>query len=74
MKIPKKYFSLVFGATVTFLVGIFVSFVVAYSQFGFGPDFLQKYAEIFVTAFVVAFPVGALLGPVAEKIAKAVVE
>lgn len=73
MKVPGKYFGVVFGALMAFFMGIPISFFVAYSQFGLSPELPAKYAEIFVTAFAVAFPVSVVLGPIVERLVRAFV-
>jgi len=69
MKISKKYYSLVLGVNLSFIMSVIMSFVITIVNLGFVDTFLYKWGEAFLAGFVVSLPVALAVVPIARKIA-----
>ncbi len=69
MKISKKYYSLVLGATLSFIMTVIMSFVITIVNLGFIDTFMNKWGEAFLAGFAVSLPISLAVVPIARKIA-----
>ncbi len=69
MKISKKYYSLVLGATISFIMTVIMSFVITIVNLGFVDTFLNKWGIAFLAGFAVSLPISLTVVPIAMKIA-----
>ncbi len=69
MKISKKYYSLVLGATLSLIMTVIMSFVITIVNLGFIDTFMNKWGEAFLAGFAVSLPISLAVVPIARKIA-----
>ncbi len=68
MKLPRKYAPLIFGAVMSGLMSLVMSFAMTAINVGFVPDFLRLWFEGFGIGFVVATPVSFGAVHIAERV------
>jgi hypothetical protein len=68
-KLPRKYYSLLFGVIMGFIMSVLTSLAVTIVNIGIVPDFLQKWFDIFLTTFAIGFPITIAVTPFVRNIA-----
>ena len=69
MKISKKYYSLVLGDILSFIMSIIMSFFITMMNLGFEDSFFYKWGEAFLVGFAISLPTSLVVVPIARKIA-----
>jgi len=69
MKISKKYYSLVLGTILSFIMSVIMSFAITIVNLGFVDTFLYDWGEAFLAGFVISLPTALVVVPIARKIA-----
>ena len=67
-KLPRKYYSLVFGTIMGLIMSILTSFAVTVVNIGITDDFFQKWLDVFLTTFAIGFPITIAVTPFVRKI------
>jgi uncharacterized protein YacL len=62
-KLPRKYYSLVFGVIMGLIMSLLTSLAVAIVNIGIASNFLQKWSEVFLTTFAIGFPITIAVTP-----------
>jgi hypothetical protein len=62
-KLPRKYYSLVFGTIMGLIMSILTSFAVTVVNIGITDDFFQKWLDVFLTTSVIGFPITIAVTP-----------
>lgn len=65
---PQKKFHLVFSLLMGAMMISLMTFVITAVNIGFTPDFLSRWGNAFLVAYVVGVPVIFFLAPVARKL------
>jgi hypothetical protein len=68
-KLPRKYYSLLFGVIMGFIMSVLTSLAVTIVNIGIMPNFLQKWFDIFLTTFAIGFPITIAVTPFVKNIA-----
>jgi hypothetical protein len=68
-KLPRKYYSLLFGVIIGFIMSVLTSLAVTIVNIGIVHDFLQKWFDIFLTTFAIGFPITIAITPFVRNIA-----
>jgi hypothetical protein len=68
-KLPRKYYSLLFGVIMGFIMSVLTSLAVTIVNIGIIPNFLQKWFDIFLTTFAIGFPLTMAVTPFVKNIA-----
>jgi hypothetical protein len=68
-KLPRKYYSLLFGVIMGFIMSVLTSLAVTIVNIGIMPNFLQKWFDIFLTTFAIGFPITIAVTPFVRNIA-----
>ena len=66
-KLPHKYYSLVFGVIMGFIMSVLTSFAVTVVNIGIMPDFFQRWFDIFLTTFAIGFPITIAVTPLCKE-------
>jgi hypothetical protein len=56
-KLARKYYLLLFGVIMGFIMSLLTSLAVTIVNIGIIPNFLQKWFDIFLTTFAIGFPI-----------------
>ena len=72
-KLPKKYYSLVFGVIMGLIMSILTSLAVTIVNIGIIPNFLQKWLDIFLTTFAIGFPITIAVTPFVKNISDRII-
>jgi Protein of unknown function (DUF2798) len=67
-KLPRKYYSLLFGVIMGFIMSVLTSLAVTIVNIGIVPDFLQKWFDIFLTTIAIGFPITIAVTPFVRNI------
>jgi Protein of unknown function (DUF2798) len=67
-KLPRKYYSLVFGTSMGLIMSILTSLAVTVVNIGITDDFFQKWLDVFLTTFAIGFPITIAVTPFVRKI------
>lgn len=68
VKLLHKYYSLVFGVIMGFIMSVLTSFAVTVVNIGIMPDFFQRWFDIFLTTFAIGFPITIAVTPFVRKV------
>jgi cytochrome c biogenesis protein CcdA len=72
MKIPKKFFPVVFAFFLTLIMVFIVTGVGTAMNVGFPPDFLALWMKAWGAAWMVAFPSAIFVAPLARRLTERV--
>jgi hypothetical protein len=67
-KLPRKYYSLVFGVIMGLIMSVLTSLAVTIVNIGVTLDFFQKWFDIFLTTFAIGFPITIAITPFVRKV------
>jgi len=67
-KFPKKYYTLLFGAIMGFIMSVLTSLVVTVINIGIASNFFQMWSSIFLTTFAIGFPIAIAVIPFVKNI------
>jgi Protein of unknown function (DUF2798) len=73
-KLPKKRFHLVFSLLMGAMMVFLMTFVITLVNVGWTPDFLQRWWQAFLVAYVVAVPAIYFVAPLARRLTARIVE
>ena len=68
LKLPKKYYSLLFGGIMGLIMSLLTSLAVAIINIGIVPNFFQIWCGIFLTTFAIGFPITIAVTPFVKNI------
>lgn len=72
MKIPKKFFPVVFAFFLTLVMVFIVSGITTAMNLGITPDFLQRWIRAWFFTWCVAFPAAIVVAPFARRLTERV--
>ncbi len=73
MKIPKKFFPVVFAFFLTSVMVLVVSGITTLLNVGLTPDFLVRWFRAWLLTWCVAFPVAIFVAPLARRLTERVI-
>ena len=73
-KLPRKSFQLVFSLLMGAMMVFLMTFVITLANVGWPPDFLRRWWQAFVIAYVVAVPAIYFVAPLARRLTARIVE
>lgn len=73
-KLPKKRFHLVFSLLMGAMMVFLMTFVITLVNVGWTPDFLHRWWQAFLVAYVVAVPAIYFVAPLARRLTGRIVE
>jgi uncharacterized protein YacL len=68
-KLSKKYYTLVFGCIMGFIMSVLTSLAVTIINIGIVHNFLEMWFGIFLTTFAIGFPMTIMITPFVKNIA-----
>ena len=68
-KLSKKYYTLVFGVIMGFIMSVLTSLAVTIINIGFVHNFFQMWFNFFLTTFAIGFPMTIMITPFVKNIA-----
>jgi hypothetical protein len=68
-KLSKKYYTLVFGVIMGFIMSVLTSLAVTIINIGIIPNFFEMWFGIFLTTFAIGFPMTIMITPFVKNIA-----
>jgi Protein of unknown function (DUF2798) len=68
-KFPKKYYTLLFGTTMGFIMSVLSSLAVTIINIGIVPNFYQIWFNLFLTTFAIGFPISIAVTPFVKNVA-----
>jgi hypothetical protein len=72
MRIPRRFFPVVFAFFLTIIMVFVITGVGTAVHLGFPPDFIVHWAKAWFAAWVVAFPVAIFVAPLARRLTERV--
>ena len=72
MKIPRRFFPVVFAFFLTIIMVFVITGIGTAVHLGFPPDFFAHWARAWLAAWVVAFPVAIFVAPFARRLTERV--
>jgi hypothetical protein len=67
-KLSKKYYTLVFGVIMGFIMSVLTSLAVTIINIGIVPNFFEMWFDIFLTTFSIGFPMTIMITPFVKNI------
>lgn len=68
-KLSKKYYTLVFGCIMGFIMSVLTSLAVTIINIGIVHNFLEMWFGVFLTTFAIGFPMTIMITPFVKNIA-----
>jgi len=72
MKIPRRFFPVVFAFFLTIMMVFIITGVATAINIGFPPDFFVRWMKAWIVAWAVAFPVAIFVAPFARRLTERV--
>jgi Protein of unknown function (DUF2798) len=67
-KLSRKYYTLVFGVIMGFIMSVLTSLAVTIINIGIVPNFFEMWFGIFLTTFAIGFPMTIIITPFVKNI------